>query len=241
MKEKEEGAKPQKSGFLVRLTALAATAALLLGALTLVVYRDRFNLDALRRWFEYRELETSETGEAEPFTHAGGEQASFAYLKNGVLMASATGARYYSFSGELYAEEVRNLEHPVLSASKEAGVVYDAGGEDLFVFRGVEEAFQLDLGSGGELLSARLNDAGWLAVTYQGGGHKGSVTVYDGTYTKEIIKINLSTFIVDAAVSPDCRTVAIVTMGQENGSFQSQIRFYPVDQKEPRFRWAIWW
>ena len=82
MKEKEEGAKPQKSGFLVRLTALAATAALLLGALTLVVYRDRFNLDALRRWFEYRELETSETGEAEPFTHAGGEQASFAYLKN---------------------------------------------------------------------------------------------------------------------------------------------------------------
>lgn len=22
-------------------------------------------------------------------------------------------------------------------------------------------------------------------------------------------------------------------MGQENGSFQSQIRFYPVDQKEP--------
>ena len=44
MKEKEEGAKPQKSGFLVRLTALAATAALLLGALTLVVYRDRFNL-----------------------------------------------------------------------------------------------------------------------------------------------------------------------------------------------------
>ena len=212
MKEKEEGATPRRPGLLVRLTALAVTAALLLGALALVVYRDRFNLDALRRWFEYRELETSETGEAEPFTHAGGEQASFAYLKNGVLMASAAGARYYSLSGELYAEEVRNLEHPVLSASKEAGVVYDAGGE---------------------LLSARLNDAGWLAVTYQGGGHKGTDTVYDGTYTKEIIKINLSTFIVDAAVSPDCRTVAIVTMGQENGSFQSQIRFYPVDQKEP--------
>lgn len=52
-------------------------------------------------------------------------------------------------------------------------MVYDAGGEDLFVFRGVEEAFQLDLGSGGELLSARLNDAGWLAVTYQGAANKG--------------------------------------------------------------------
>ena len=38
---------------------------------------------------------------------------------------------------------------------------------------------------------------------------------------------------MDAAVSPDCQTVAIVTLGQEGGSFQSQIQFYPVDQKEP--------
>ena len=123
MKEKEEGATPRRPGLLVRLTALAVTAALLLGALALVVYRDRFNLDALRRWFEYRELETSETGEAEPFTHAGGEQASFAYLKNGVLMASAAGARYYSLSGELYAEEVRNLICAVQKkVQEEAGV-----------------------------------------------------------------------------------------------------------------------
>ena len=233
MKEQQE-LKPKKPNILVRLIALLATAALLLGALALVVYRDRFNLDALKRWFEYRDLETSESGEAAPFSHAGGKQATFAYLENGVLMASDTGARYYSFSGELYAQEVRNLEHPVLSASDGCGVVYDAGGQDLFLFRGVEEAFHLTLDGGGDLLSARVNDAGWLAVTAQESGYKGSVSVYDSSYTRRIIQINLSsTFVVDAAVSPDCKTVAIVTMGQEGGSFQSQIRFYPVDQKEP--------
>ena len=62
------------------------------------------------------------------------------------------------------------------------------------------------------------------------------MAVYNSPYNAQEpqIQINLSTtFIVDAAVSPDGQTVAIVTMGQEGGSFQSQIRFYPIDQKEP--------
>ena len=57
--------------------------------------------------------------------------------------------------------------------------------------------------------------------------------MYDSSYSRKMIQINLSNYIVDAAVSPDCQTVAIVTLGQEGGSFQSQIQFYPVDQKEP--------
>lgn len=235
MKE-NQSSKPKKPNILIRLVALLVTAALLLGALALVVYRDELNLDALKRWFDYRNLETSQSGEAAPFSHAGGKQASFAYLDNGILMASDTGARYYSFSGELYAEEVHGFEHPVLTQSKSCGVVYDAGGEDLFLFRGMEEAFHLDLDGQGELLSARPNDAGWLAVTTHGGGFRGSVAVYDTPYNAQepLIRIDLSsTFVVDAAVSPDCKTVAVATMGQEGGSFQSQIRFYPVDQEEP--------
>ena len=235
MKE-NQASNPKKPNILVRLIALLVTAALLLGALALVVYRDELNLDALKRWFDYRNLETSESGEAAPFSHAGGKQTAFAYLDNGVLLASDTGARYYSFSGELYAEEVRSFEHPVLTRSESCGVVYDAGGQDLFLFRGMEEAFHLDLEGGGELLSARPNDAGWLAVTTHGGGFRGSVAVYDTPYNAQepLIRIDLSsTFVVDAAVSPDCKTVAVVTMGQVGGSFQSQVRFYPVDQREP--------
>lgn len=234
MKEQQES-KPKKPNILIRLIALLVTAALLMGALVLVVYRDRLNLDALARWFEYRNLETSESGEAAPFSHAGGKQADFAYLENGVLLTSDTGVRYYSFSGELYAEEVRSFEHPVMTHSGSCGVAYEAGGQDLFLFRGVEEAFHLSLDGEAELLSARVNDSGWLAVTSHGGGHRGTVTVYDSSYdtARPPIQINLSAFIVDAAVSPDCQTVAIAVMGQEGGSFQSEIRFYPVDAQEP--------
>lgn len=161
----------QKPNILVRLLALLVTAALALGALTLVVYRDQFNLDAVKRWLALRSVETDASGAAAPFTHAGGDSISFAYLKGGhPSVLRRPGAHYYSFSGDQYAEEVTPLSQPVLSASSSAGVVYDAGGESLFLFQDGQEAFSLDVD--GTLLSARVNDSGWLAVTAQQSGYK---------------------------------------------------------------------
>ncbi|MBC5721655.1 hypothetical protein H8S11_02295 [Flintibacter sp. NSJ-23] len=234
MEGKQPAKKAKKPNILFRLLALLVTAALVLGALALVVYRDRFNLDAVKRWLAYRSIQTSDTGEAVPFTHAGGDKMSLAYLENGILMSSAAGAHYYSFSGRQYAEEVLSMDNPVLSASSKAGVVYDTGGQSLFLFRGTEEVFDLSLEGDGDLLSARANDSGWLAVTAQRSGYKGAVTVYDASGS-EVIQISLSsTFVVDAALSPDCKTVAVITMDQEGGTFLSQVLFFPVDQKEPK-------
>ena len=233
MKREAPAKKPKKPNIFARLLILVITGALVAGALLLVIYRDRLNLDAVKRWLAYRSLETSDTGQAAPFTHAGGDKLSFAYLDSGVLLSSSAGAHYYSFSGDPYAEEVQAMDHPVLSASSTAGVIYDAGGQSLFLFRDGQETFHLSLEGGGDLLSARVNDSGWLAVTAQQSGYKGVVTVYNSGGS-EVIQIRLSsTFVVDAAVSPDCRTVAVVTMGQEAGVFQSQVLFYPVDQEEP--------
>lgn len=223
----------KKSNIFVRLLALLVTAALVLGALALVVYRDRFNLDAFKRWLAYRTMETTETGQAVPFTHAGGSRLSLCYLDGSVLMSSATGARYYALDGTLYAEEVLPLDNPVLTHSASTGVVYNAGGQSLFVFQNGREASDLSLEENINLLSARPNDSGWLAITAQQSGYKGAVTVYNASH-EPVITISLSsTFVVDAAVSPDCKTVAVVTMDQEGGSFYSRLLFYPVDKTEP--------
>ena len=226
-----EGSK--KPNILVRLLALLVTAALLLGALALVVYRDRFNLDAVKRWLAYRSMETTESGQATPFSHAGGSEMSISHLGGGILMSSATGARYYALDGTLYAEEVLPLDNPVLSVSRSTGVVYNAGGQALFVFQNGQEVSDLSLEEGINLLSVRPNDSGWLAVTAQQSGYKGAVTVYDSGH-QPVIQISLSsTFVVDAAVSPDCKTVAVVTMDQEGGRFYSRLLLYPVDREEP--------
>ena len=233
MSNEKTAKKAKKPNIFFRLLALLVTAVLILGALILVIHRDRLNLDALERWITQRRVETGETGQAQPFTHAGGSQLSVAYLKNGILLSSSSGAHYYSFSGEKYAEEILTMEHPVLSASDNAGVVYDAGGQSLFLFRGTEEVFDLTLKGDADLLAARVNDSGWLAVTAQESGYKGAVTVYNPQGEK-VIQISLSsTFAVDAILSPDCKTVAVVTIDQEAGAFRSDILFYPVNKTEP--------
>lgn len=223
----------KKPNMLVRLLALAVTAVLVLGALALVVYRDTFNVGALKRWLAYRDMSA---GEAAPFTHAGGDKLSVACLDSGVVTVSTAGAHYYGLNGERLTEEVLSLENPVLSASRTAAVAYDAGNQALFVFRGGEETFQLTLTGGNNLLSARVNDSGWLAVTAQQSGFKGAVTVYNSR-GREVITIGLSSvFAVDAAVSPDGQSVAVITMGQENGDFFSRLLLYPLDQTEPSLR-----
>lgn len=224
----------KKSNMLTRVLVFLLTAVLVLGALLMVVYRDRLNIDSLRRWLSYRSLETSDTGEAAAFTHAGGDKLSVAYLDSGILQSSTTGAHYYSFSGEQYCEEIKAMENPVLSASDKAAVVYDAGGQLLSVFHKGTAAFQLKLDGNADLLSARVNDAGWSAVTAQQSGYKGAVTVYNQTGEK-VIEIRLSsTFVIDAAISPDCKTVAVVTMDQVGGSFASKLLLFSVNETEPK-------
>lgn len=233
MKENEKAPAPKrmkKPNMLFRLLALAVTAVLVLGALALVVYRDTYNVGALKRWLAYRDMPA---GEAAPFTHAGGDKLSVAYLDSGTVTVSAAGAHYYGLDGEHLAEEVLSLENPVLSASRTAAVAYDAGNQSLFVFRGGQETFTLTLTGSNNLLSARVNDSGWLAVTAQQSGFKGAVTVYNSR-GREVITIGLSSvFAVDAAVSPDGQNVAVVTMGQEQGDFFSRLLLYPLDQTEP--------
>ena len=220
----------QKPNILVRLLALLVTAALALGALTLVVYRDQFNLDAVKRWLALRSVETDASGAAAPFTHAGGDSISFAYLKGGILQCSAAGAHYYSFSGDQYAEEVTPLSQPVLSASSSAGVVYDAGGESLFLFQDGQEAFSLDVD--GTLLSARVNENGWLAVVTQAASYKGSVTVYN-PQQQPVIQLNRSSgFVMDALVTEDGKYLATVTVSQSGASFSSSLDLYRLDRTE---------
>lgn len=229
----------KKPNFFLRLLALLVTLALVLGALVLVVYRDRYNLDALKRWAASRSVETGEGGQARSFTHGGGDHLTFACLGDGVMMASSAGMRYYSLSGQLYAEEVTSMEHPVLMATASAGAAYDAGGASLYLCQRGEESFTLTLEGDGDLLSARLNSSGWLAVTAQESGYKGSVTVYDSGHQR-IFRLNRSsTFVVDAAVSPDCKSVAVVTMGQSGGAFQSELLVYPLNSEKPSVRLSL--
>ena len=226
-------AKQKKPNIFLRLLTFLLTLALILGAVALVVYRDRINLDAFQRWLSYRGLETSETGEAAPFSYGGGTSVDLGCLDGALLFSSNNSIRLYSNNGtELYSE-VLSLSNPVLNTSGALGIVYDMGGQELRTYNNREQVFSLTLSEGYGLLSARPNQSGWLAVTAQQSRYKGVVTVYDNKFSPKMELRYSSDFLVDAALSEDSRQVAAVTMGQGDESFESRVILYALGQEEP--------
>lgn len=223
---------PKKPNFFMRLLALVLTGVLVLGAVALVVFREQLNVDALRRWLHYRSIQTGQTGQTEPFTHGGGDSLDIACLEDGYLFSSTAGAHYYAFSGEELESHVTHTEKPVLSVSDRFGVTYNAGGDDLYLFGGGQQPRVYSPENGG-ILSARVNNDGWMAVTALQSHYRGAVTVLDEDQ-QPVIRLNYSSaFVTDAILSPDGATVAVVTLTQTDGTFQSTLHLYRTDREEP--------
>lgn len=221
----------KKPNILLRILAFLLGAALLLGAVALVVFRDELNLDALRRWLNYRSIETSQTGQTEPFTHGGGDSLDIACLEKGYLFSSTAGVHYYSFGGKELASQVVHTEKPVMSVSDSCGVVYNAGGDCVYLFGSGHEPF-VYTPDGGGILSARVNNSGWLAVTALQSHYRGAVTVLNARH-EPVISLNYSSaFVTDAILSPDGKTVAVVTISQTDGKFQSTLHLHSTDKEE---------
>lgn len=230
-KPDKEPPKKRRPHLLVRLIAFVVTVALAVGAVFLVVNRDKLNFDALRRWFTYRTLAKSDTGVGESFPYQGSQSLTLTACGGDLLSVSQTGIRIYSPGGVAYVEETVTLSHPVCQVNKDTAVVYDAGGTFLAVYRDREQVFRLT--GDATILSARLGVNGYLSVVTRSSGYKGVVTVYNSGFAT-LLELSLSSsFALDAVSSPDGRSVLVVTAGERDHLFHSTLAQYTIAGLDP--------
>ena len=98
----------------VRFLAFLVTLALMVGAVALVVNYDKLNFDSLKRWFTYRNLERSESGQSESFVFEGGESSQFAVLDHELLVCSGKDVRLYSGSEQVSLDQAISIQNPVV-------------------------------------------------------------------------------------------------------------------------------
>ena len=216
----------------VRFLAFLVTLALMVGAVALVVNYDKLNFDSIKRWFTYRNLERSESGQSESFVFEGGESSQFAVLDHELLVCSGKDVRLYSGSEQVSLDQAVSIQNPVVDTVGNAALVYDAGGQSLFVYRDRAEVFSLSLEDGQQLLAASMNSQGWLVVVSQESGYKGIVTVYDNTFSPQIQLHLSSRFVMDAVLSPDSKSLALLTLGLNDNAFESRVDFYQLNRTE---------
>ncbi len=216
----------KKPNPILRLLAFLLTLALLLGAVALVAYRDRINLDAIKRYFTYRSLERSDSGQIDAFQFDSSGRGGFSSLGDDLLVWSSAGIRLYSSSGVEYLNDALSLLHPVADIRDDAAVVYDAGGTILRVYADRTQIFSLDAEQGHEILSARMGPGRTLAVVTRETGYKGVVTLY-GSNFQPTMAIRISTrYVMDTIPSQDGKTTAVLTVGQSNNAFESTLALY---------------
>ena len=219
--------KKKKPNFFLRLLLALLALVLLLCAVTAVVYRDRLNMDSIRRWFHYRSLILNDSGQAESFLYDGDLDDTFACLNGDLLVCSRNAISLYSGSGTCYVSLPVSMEHPVVDTNGTLAVVYDAGGTALYVL-GQRQLIWTAEGLS-SILSAHLNRNGFLTIVTQSGGYRGAVSVYSTAY-EPMLQVNLSSaFIMDAALSDNGKTLSILTIGQDEGAFASNLSLYTLN------------
>ena len=219
-------AEERKRGRLRRLLGFGLILAAVLAVVLVAAWRDGTGFDALRRLFSYEEPSAEE---APVYQYEASADGRFAMLGDCLAVLSNTGFQILDRSGEEVWSAAVNMAAPALVSAGGRAAAYDVGGSELYLVDEGGELLHLTAGAGEPFLAATLSEDGYLAVTTQRQTSKGRVAVYDPELDL-IFEFNSSQrFVTDACVV-DGKYLAAVTLGQEAGTFVSNVVIYSLEK-----------
>ena len=225
----EEEKKPRRKlrGFLIFFLTLVAV----LGVVVFAAYRDGTGFDALRRYLNYGSVEKA--GGESVYNYDASASNRFAALGDRLVVLSDTRLRVLNASGgEVWSTAV-NMSAPALHSGGGKAVAYDVGGTVLYVVDQNGEVLTLTTSEEEPFISATLNGDGWLAVTAKLKGYKGCVRAYNSDMEEVFLFRSSRRFVSDAWVAGKGSALAAVTLGQESGTFVSNVVLYHLTEEEP--------
>ncbi len=156
---------------------------------------------------------------------SGYESAAFRPAGNGFAAVSDVSCRLYGIGGEVLCTAARSYPDVQIATAEGYAAVWSEGGTSLTL---LQADGPVDISVVGGVTAADVNGEGTLAVLAGEVGYKGSVSVVapDGTALYRVYVG--SGYPLDADVSPDSRSVAILTMTAEGSS----VLIYGVNSEE---------
>ncbi len=230
----KEGKK--RAGGLRRFLIFLLVLVLVLGVVLAAAYRDGTGFDVLRRRLSYRK---QTAGSQTLYEYDAGGRNRFADLDGALVILSDTQLQVLNEEGEEVWSTAVNMKAPALHQSGGRAVAYDVGGTELYVVGPSGELMHQSVSETEPLISARLNEDGWLAVTAEKQTYKGCVTVYNQGLEAVFAFNSSERFVTDACVGRGGRFLAAVTLGQEAGVFVSSVVLYNMAEEEPTASYEV--
>ena len=195
---------------------LTLVTVLILAGVAAALLWDANSFDGLRRSVIYAQAEKDETGVAKLYSYDSDEARCFAPLGGSLAILS---------EGRLQVLD----EHSTVVYSTAVG--YDIGGDEVYVLTpnglGWTKTFN------GAVLEASVAADGSVVICHEESGYKGAVTVFDTAGNPTFSFRSAARFVMTAAANRDGGTLAAVTMGQNNGVFESFLTLYRTNSETP--------
>ncbi|MBP8639970.1 MAG: hypothetical protein KBI01_03590 [Oscillospiraceae bacterium] len=206
-----------------RILAVIVTILVVVLAVLVFLYRDELPIPSLSKGSEDI---ADIISESEPFTYETGSQLMFALMGDKLAVASSTGLQMLDSGGKTVSREVFSMVNPAVCTNSSSCAVYDVGGYSLRIYKDGE--FK-NLDRDGEIISVSVNSGGYYAVAGYEAGYKGSVTVYNETLSSIYEWFSGSGYILDAAVSPDNSSLAVLCV-ESSGTIVHLFHFDSEDE-----------
>ena len=218
----------KKKGPLRRALSLLLVLCAVLAVAALTTMEDGHHFAALRRWLMYGDSGTAR----DIYVYAADANNRFARVGSGLLVVNQNTAQMIGEDGAILYEQALNMTSPQLSAGSRYASVCAVGGDTLYLMdeNGVRRTLKSERGHC--YYGARLNGSDYLAVTEQKSGYKASVSVYNSGGELEFHFDSYDSYLSDAIVTEDCRSVVMVSLDAQDGAFASRLLVYDMDSAE---------
>lgn len=226
-KQKQEtaGEKPKHSG-LRSLPKLLLLLAVVLVVVVLTSMEDGNHFASLRRWLMYGDSGTGQNY----YTYVADGNNRFALLGEDLLVTNQNTVQLLSDDGTIRYSLSVSMTTPMVSVGGDVAAVCDVGGSSLYLLDETGTRREMTLSSGLRYYSARLNSAGWLAVTEEKNGYKASISVYNSSGELVFSFDSYDSYITDALVTEDCRSVVAVSLAPQDSVFSSTLLVYDLSE-----------
>ncbi|MBQ1264380.1 MAG: hypothetical protein IIY04_03075 [Oscillospiraceae bacterium] len=218
----------QPKKMVVRIATFVLIVLFVLAVVAAFLFADDLNFDAVRRYVKYLSVTEAENSARFSFdAHSGNRYAG---VQDGLAVASVSGLVLMDADGDVSVS--MDAEMKSVSLMEENGTVlaYDVGGQQLLV-SGEKAEFALDAGRG--ILDADLSSDGCVCYSVPETGYKSVVYVLNRDGTMRYRWLSSSRYMPLCTVSTDGKYLATVSLGQQNGIFQSTMHVFKTDAEQP--------
>lgn len=164
------------------------------------------------------------------------EEMTFVPFRDGVASAGSSDVFFIGPSGDVEFSYAENFTVPVLTAGEKYLLAYSPGGRNYSVYSSVARISSKE--TGGEIVAADMSDTGAYTISFRTSSGKYDVEIYGDSF-KRIMTVHKDKHVIDTAISPDGRIVAIVSAVEGDLDVSAELYVVRAGDSEPLFRKAL--